>query len=551
MPGNGKPMDDGRHMFETGLERTPANFQPQSPLVFLPRSVTAYGDRVAVIDGMRTWTYAQFYERCVRFASALTGRGIGPGHTVAVMARNVPALLEAHYGIPMAGAVINALNIRLDAASIAFILEHAEARLFLVDRAFASVARDAVARLGRNIAVVDIADPTVPNGKVIEHIDYEEFVASGDPDFRWSLPDDEWQAIALNYTSGTTGDPKGAVYHHRGAFVNALGNALVFGLNRNSVYLWILPIFHCNGWTYTWAVTAVGGTHVCLPTLEPTTVFAAIRDHGVTHMCGAPIVLNMLVHAPEDAKVAFPQTVEVATGGASPPRPVIAGMEKMGFHVTHLYGLTETYGPATVAPEHAGWADLSWQERTNRLARQGVRYPTLNDMMVADPETFQPVPTDGTTIGELMLRGSTVMKGYLKNPKATQVAFAGGWFHTGDLAVVHPDGSIEIKDRSKDIIISGGENISSLEIEEVLYRHPAVMEAAVVAMPDEKWGERPCAFITLKDGAAEPLETDIIAFCRDNMAHFKAPSRIIYGPLPKTETGKIQKFTLRDRARQP
>ena len=538
-------------IFETGLDRGPANHQPLTPLSFLAWSAHVYPDKCAVIHGDLRYSYAQFYERCRRLAGALRGRGIGPGDTVAVMAPNVPAMLEAHYGVPVAGAVLNALNYRLDAGTIAFILGHGEARALITDREFSPVVADALEHLGRDILVIDIDDPLAEGGALLGETDYEAFLAEGDPEFAWDPPADEWRAISLNYTSGTTGNPKGVVYHHRGAFQNAMGNAMMFGLGRQSVYLWTLPMFHCNGWTYTWAVTAAGGTHVCLRKPDPALIFPMIADHRVTHMCGAPIVLNMLVHAPEDQKRRFDWTVEVATGGAAPPSAVIAAMERMGFRVTHLYGLTETYGPAGVCAWHDEWEAMDVDGRAAKLARQGVRYPTLSGLMVADPQTMAPVPADGETIGEIMMSGNTVMKGYLKNPDATNAAFAGGWFHSGDLAVVHGDGYLEVKDRSKDIIISGGENVSSLEIEETLYKHPKVMEAAVVAKPDDKWGEVPCAFVTPKPASEGDIGADeIIAFCRDHMAHFKAPKVVVFGPLPKTSTGKIQKFALRERAKE-
>jgi fatty-acyl-CoA synthase len=535
--------------YERDLDRVPANFVPLTPLSFLARSASVYPEKTAVIHGERTFTYAQFYARCRRLASALARRGIGLGDTVAVMAPNVPAMLEAHYGVPMIGAALNALNYRLDARSIAFILEHGGARLLIADREFSETIERALELLGRSIPVIDIDDPLHEGGTLLGEKDYEALLAEGDPEFDWRGPADEWQAICLLYTSGTTGDPKGVVYHHRGAYLNALGNALAFGLEPRSVYLWTLPMFHCSGWTYTWAVTAAGGTHVCLRRVDPALIFPAIARHRVTHMCGAPIVMTMLIHAPAELKTRFDHKVEMATGGAAPPSAVIAAMEAMGFRVTHLYGLTETFGPSTLCAWQSEWDALSLEARAAVMARQGVGYPTLEDVMVADPETMRGVPRDGKTIGEVMLRGNTVMKGYLKNPRATRAAFEGGWFHSGDLAVRHPDNYIEIKDRSKDIIISGGENISSLEVEEVLYRHPAVMEAAVVARPEEKWGEVPCAFVTLKPGAAPVDGADIIGWCRDNLAHYKVPKHVVFGPLPKTSTGKIQKYVLRDRAK--
>ena len=530
------------------LARNPANFTALTPLGFLARAAVVYPDKLAVIDGARRFTYREFYERCRRFADALRRRGIGPGDTVAVLAPNVPALLEAHYGVPMAGAVLNALNYRLDARSIAFILQHGAAKLLIVDHEFAFLARDAFAELETPIPVVEIADGS--GETTLGGIEYETFLAEGDPDMPWSGPADEWTPIALNYTSGTTGNPKGVVYHHRGAYLNALGNAITFGIDRHSVYLWTLPMFHCNGWTYPWAVTAVAGTHICLRRVDPAPIFAAIAEHRVTHLCGAPVVLNMLVHAPDSVKRRFDHVVEVATGGAAPPSVVIEAMERMGFRVTHLYGLTESYGPSTSCAWQEEWGELPLGERAAKMARQGVQYLTLERQRVADPDTLRDVPADGATIGELLLRSNTLMKGYLKNPAATDEAFAGGWFHTGDLAVMHPDGYAEIKDRSKDIIISGGENISSIEVEEVLYRHPQIMEAAVVAKPDEKWGETPCAFVTLKPDAGAVSAADITAWCRANLAHYKAPGHVVFGPLPKTSTGKVQKYALREQAKE-
>jgi fatty-acyl-CoA synthase len=546
MPGDDDRMNasvyDAAH-----LARNAANFGALTPLGFLARAAMIYPDKIAVIDGARRFTYREFHRRCCRFADALRRRGIKPGDTVAVMAPNVPALLEAHFAVPMAGAILNALNYRLDAPAIAFILDHGGAKLLIADREFGALAQAVRQQAAIEVPLVEIADES--GAEPFDGVEYEAFLKEGDADTVWSPPADEWMAIALNYTSGTTGNPKGVVYHHRGAFLNALGNAITLGLDRHSVYLWTLPMFHCNGWTHTWGVTAVAGTHVCLRRVDPAPIFTAIAEHRVTHLCGAPIVLNMLVHAPDAVKRRFDHVVEVATGGAAPPSTVIEAMERMGFRVTHLYGLTESYGPSTVCAWQEDWETLPLGDRAMKMARQGVRYPTLEGQRVADPETLQDVPHDGVTIGELLLRSNTIMKGYLKNPAATGEAFAGDWFHTGDLAVMHPDGYVEIKDRAKDIIISGGENISSLEVEEVLYRHPQVMEAAVVARPDRTWGETPCAFVTLRPDAGAVSEAEIIAWCRANLAHYKAPRHVVFGPLPKTSTGKIQKYELRERAK--
>jgi fatty-acyl-CoA synthase len=532
------------------LDRNPANYAPLTPVAFLRRSAEVYPRKTAVIHGERAYTYLEFEQRCRRLASVLAARGVGRGDTVAVMAPNIPALLEAHYAVPGLGAVLNALNYRLDAATIAFCLEHGEAKVLITDREFAPIVSQALKKLARDIFVVDIDDALGPGGESLGSIDYESWIAGGDPAFELQGPPDEWDSLALLYTSGTTGDPKGVLYHHRGAYLNALGNALTFGLTPRSMYLWTLPMFHCSGWTYTWAVTAAGATHVCLRRVDPALIFPAIAKHRVTHLCGAPIVLNMLVHAPKELKRKFDHRVEVAVGGAAPPSAVIEAMEAMGFHVTHLYGLTESYGPATLCAWQDEWDGLDLNARSVLMARQGVRYVTLDGMQVADPDTHQPVPRDGLTLGEVMLRGNTIMKGYLRNERATGEAFREGWYHTGDLAVWHPDGYIEVKDRSKDIIISGGENISSLEVEECLYRHPQVMEAAVVARPDEKWGETPCAFVVLKPGAAGVSAEDVIAWCREHLARFKVPRTVVFGELPKTSTGKIQKFVLRQRARE-
>ena len=542
------PQD--KNIFDRHLDRLEANFHPLTPLSYLERSAAVYPEKTAVIHGDSKFSYAQFYQRCRRLASALSRRGIGLGDTVSVMAPNVPALLEAHYGVPMTGAVLNALNYRLDAGNIAFILEHAETKLLLSDREFSDTISAALRKMDKPPVVIDIDDPLCTRGELIGENDYEALLLEGSSDEPYQTPSDEWQAISLCYSSGTTGNPKGVVYHHRGAYLNAIGQILAFGLNEGSIYLWTLPMFHCNGWTYTWGVTAAAGTHVCLRQLDPAVVFAMIKKHAVTHLCGAPVVLNMLVHAPAEQRVRFEHTVEVATGGAAPPSRIISAMEELGFRVTHLYGLTETYGPATVCAWQSDWGDLDVESRTAMMARQGVIYHTLEASMIADSQSMQPVPADGRTMGELMLRGNTVMKGYLKNPDATAEAFRSGWFHTGDLGVQHPDGYVEIKDRAKDIIISGGENVSSLEVEELLYKHPDIMEAAVVARPDDFWGETVCAFVTLKPDAEDTGSDDIITWCRDKIARFKVPKAIVFGPLPKTSTGKVQKFVLREQAKQ-
>jgi fatty-acyl-CoA synthase len=532
------------------LRKRSANFVTLTPVSFLARAAEFFGDRTAVVHGERRFTYREFQARVKRLAHALAKAGIGRGDTVAILAANTPALLEAHYAVPMLGAILNPINIRLDAPLIAFCLEHGEAKLFLADREFHATIAPALERLGsRRPIVIDIADAETAGAPAFGGVEYEDFLAAGDPRSVHSGPEDEWDSICLLYTSGTTGNPKGAVYSHRGAYLGALANALTFKLDHESRYLWTLPMFHCSGWTFTWAVTAVAGTHVCLRKVEPKRIFDAIVEHRITHMCGAPIVLNMLVHAPAVAKRPLPLRTKVATGGAAPPAVVIERMEAMGFDVLHLYGTTESYGPATYCPPFESWQELPIEQRYARMARQGVPNPVIEQLMVVDPKTLAPLPRDGTTIGEIAFAGNTLMKGYLKNEAATDEAFAGGLYRSGDLAVWHDDGTLDIKDRSKDIIISGGENISSLEVEEMLYRHPQVMEAAVVARPDPKWGETPCAFVTLKPGGEGTTVDDIVAFCRANMAHFKVPKTVVFGPLPKTSTGKILKYELRDRAR--
>ena len=530
------------------LKRVAANYEPLSPLSFLRRTADVFPDRVAIVHGPHRQSWAETYARCRRLASALSGRGIGRGDTVAILAPNTPAMVEAHFGIPMAGAVLCAINVRLDAETVAFILRHGEARIVLIDREFAPLATQALALLpaGARPFAIDILDPLAPDHATAGDMEYEAFLAGGDPTWAWTGPGDEWDAIALNYTSGTTGNPKGVVYHHRGAYLNAVGNAMTWGMAQHPVYLWTLPMFHCNGWCFPWTVAAMAGTNVCLRRVEAGAILGAMDAAGVTHLCGAPIVMGMILNHP--GVLPRPHPVQMMTAGAAPPAAVLEGMERLGFRITHVYGLTETYGPVTVCAWHEEWNALPDDERARLRARQGVTYPVQEDVMVADPTTLVPVPRDGTTMGEVFMRGNIVMKGYLKNPDATAEAFVGGWFHTGDLAVSHPDGYLEIRDRSKDIIISGGENISTIEVEGVLYRHPAVLEAAVVARPDPTWGETPCAFVTLKPGT-DATADELIAFCRGHLARFKVPKTVVFGPLPKTSTGKMQKFVLRDQAR--
>ena len=545
------PTLPANHMFVQGLDQTPANHVALSPISFLERAALVFPEKLAIVHGDLRQNWFQTFSRCRRLASAIQAKGIGLGDTVAVMLPNTPPMVEAHFGVPMTGAVLNSLNTRLDAASIAFMLNHGEAKLVIVDSEFATVMQEALKILknehGREPIVIEAQDEPFVAPSGIGSTTYEDLVASGDPAFEVALPADEWQSICLNYTSGTTGDPKGVVYSHRGAATNAISNILEWDMARHPVYLWTLPMFHCNGWCFPWTVAARAGVNVCLRKVEAQAIFDLIRTHGVTHYCAAPIVHSLLINAPDSMKTGVPAGVKAMVAGAAPPAAMIEGMEKLGFELTHVYGLTEVYGPASVCVKHDEWESLDISERARLNSRQGVRYHLQADVRVLDPETMQPVPWDGETMGEIMFRGNITMKGYLKNQKATDAAFAGGWFHSGDLAVQYPDGYVKIKDRSKDIIISGGENISSIEVEDILYRHPAVLAAAVVAMPDPKWGETPCAFIEIKPGA-KVTDKDIVAFCKEHLAHFKVPRAVIFGEVPKTSTGKIQKFELRKQA---
>ncbi len=534
--------------YNVDLAKNSANYTPLSPLSFLERAAYVYPKRIAVIHADEATTWGEMYSRCRRLASALRQRGINVGDTVAAMLPNIPAMCEAHFGVPMTGAVLNTLNIRLDAEAIAFMLKHGEAKVLLTDREFSGTIGKALQLLDERPFVIDVDDPQFKGGEFLGEIEYEAFLKTGDPDFNWTLPADEWDAISLNYTSGTTGNPKGVVYHHRGAYLNALSNIIDWGMPHHSVYLWTLPMFHCNGWCFPWTVAANVGTNVCLRKVDAKQILDAIKKHKVTHYCGAPIVHSMLINAPEEMKAGITHQVFGLVAAAAPPAAMIEGMERLGFSLTHVYGLTETYGPASVCAKQTEWDELDIGARTEKNGRQGVRYSLQEGMTVMDSETMEPVRRDGETMGEIMFRGNITMKGYLKNPQATRQAFFGGWFHSGDLAVMQPDGYAKIKDRSKDIIISGGENISSLEVEDVLYRHPAVMAAAVVAQPDPKWGETPCAFVELKEGA-QASEEELIEHCRKNMASFKVPKKVVFGALPKTSTGKIQKFVLRERAK--
>ena len=537
--------------YASGLEKHPANYTPLTPLTFIERSAYVYPERCAVIHGARRYSWKECYARSRRLASALTRNGLGEGDTVAVMLNNTPEMFECHFGVPMCGAVLNTMNTRLDAESIAFMLNHGEAGALIVDREYSATVRQALSVLGREILVIDVDDPEYTgSGERVGSIEYEDLLRTGDPEFAWANPSDEWNAIALNYTSGTTGNPKGVVYHHRGAYLNAVSNIVSWGMPPASVYLWTLPMFHCNGWCFPWTMAANSGTNVCLRRVDAKLILDAIREHKVSHYCGAPIVHSLLVNAPAEWRAGIDHQVSALVAAAPPPAAVIEGMESIGFNITHVYGLTETYGPAAVCAKQDEWGSLNIDERTEKNGRQGVRYHMQEGVTVLDAETLEAVPWDGETMGEIMFRGNLVMKGYLKNPDATLESFRGGWYHTGDLAVMQPDGYIKIRDRSKDVIISGGENISSVEVEDTLYRHPAVLTAAVVATPDAKWGEVPCAFIELKEGSQVTAE-ELREFCRSRMAHFKVPKKFIFEPVPKTSTGKIQKFILRERARSP
>ncbi|MBG0797455.1 acyl-CoA synthetase [Methylocystis sp. L43] len=536
--------------YDRDLERNPANFQPLTPITFLERAAAVFPERIAIAHGQLRRNYRDFYARSLRLASALEKAGLGRGDTVSVMLANTPAMLECHYAVPMMGAVLNTLNTRLDASILAFTLDHAETKALIVDREFSDVIRNALSLAKAKPVIIDYSDPEYDGpGERLGCVEYEDFLRSGDVDYQWSPPGDEWDAISLNYTSGTTGDPKGVVYHHRGAYLTALGNVLTGDMGRHPVYLWTLPMFHCNGWCFPWSISVNAGTHVCLRQVRAGHIYELMAEHGVTHLCGAPIVMSTLLNATVSEKKPLTRAARFFTAAAPPPQAVLAGMKAAGFEVTHLYGLTETYGPAAVNEWHDDWDSLDSAAQAQMKARQGVRYLVLENLDVIDPDTMQPVPRDGATMGEVMFRGNVVMKGYLKNKSASEKAFHGGWFHSGDLGVRHPDGYIQLKDRSKDIIISGGENISSIEVEDALFRHPKVRAAAVVAAPDDKWGETPCAFVELKDGEQATAQ-ELIEWTRQHLAHFKCPRHVVFCELPKTSTGKIRKYVLRERARE-
>ena len=542
-----------KNIYEQSLSQNPTNFSPLTPLSFLKRSASVYPNHLSVIHGKKKFTWSETYTRCCRLASALHKRGIGPGDTVSIMGSNTPEMYEAAFGVPMSGAVINALNIRLDAKTIAYCLNEAEAKVLITDIEFSSTIKETLSLLNRDPIVIDINDSEIEENSTYEKLgkmDYEEFLEDGDPNFFWHMPKNEWQAISLNYTSGTTGEPKGVVYHHRGAHLNAISNIIGWNMDHHPVYLWTLPMFHCNGWCFPWSIAAVAGTNICLRQVNAANIYSAIAKHKVTHFCGAPIVLNFIVNAQDNERKEFDHTVNVMTAAAPPPESTLEGMQRQGFNVTHVYGLTETYGPAVICAWHDDWNKESIEQQAVLKSHQGVNYHMLEEVNVLNPDTMLPVPHDGETLGEVMFRGNVVMKGYLKNSRATKKALEKGWFHSGDLGVTHPNGYLQIKDRSKDIIISGGENISSIEVEDILYKHPEILAVAVVAMPNEKWGETPCAFVELKHSNQPPTEKDLIDYCRNNIAHYKVPSTIVFDVLPKTSTGKIQKFKLREIAQE-